>query len=640
MIEINSDENRIIQLLLSSSEYLSSYEIAKIVGISRRMVREQISDLKKILPMYDCRIISKASKGYKLEGAKSSLKKLNLSIDKLYEQKNFLFPNLPWQRQHYIIKRLIENNNYVKIDDLSDELFVSRSTISSDLKLEINNLKKYHLTIQQKPKYGVKIVGEEQNKRKALCDFIFKNFTKSKMIYDYLDTFLSYPLSLEYSVIHIIEESKITFTDIALCDFLICLTVSLSRIESGQSLTTSQDIEHIRDRKEFNVAYKIADKIKMEKNIVLNKHEINYVAIELICKKTIDTFDAVYEKLSKEIYNSILDKIYTETLLDFRYKKFEETLMKNIDYTLMRIYYNEKIRTPFYDDIQVKAPLSYELACICSSVFAFYTQSYLSLSELALYAAIFQNELHSLSSNKVKTLLVCSLGLEIGKLTESLIKKYFYNQISIVKIGQYYKLLEEDLSQYDLILSTVPIHTELSVPTINISYDLEENDIVKMTKYLHRNANGVCVQSVFMPQFCFFSEKLINEVTLKEKIYELLHNSFQNLKKSFINELSHCSVKKFQNKVGILTLPYHISNPNIAVVIVSRKGIIYNQTKYNMVIFVTEKYNNSDYIENVKQYILTVLSHKNKLDYILEKLSYVALIENFLHTENISDKNM
>ena len=57
-------------------------------------------------------------------------------------------------------------------------------------------------------------------------------------------------------------------------------------------------------------------------------------------------------------------------------------------------------------------------------------------------------------------------------------------QLVITKYTQYYRINEEDLSNYDLIISSVPIRKQLSIPVINTSYMITNDDIIRIKSYL------------------------------------------------------------------------------------------------------------------------------------------------------------
>ena len=69
------------------------------------------------------------------------------------------------RRFAYILKRLVEEKNYVLIDDLAEEIGVSRGTLSNDLKNGKSILKKYRVEIVGTPNKGIYLYGQEENLR-------------------------------------------------------------------------------------------------------------------------------------------------------------------------------------------------------------------------------------------------------------------------------------------------------------------------------------------------------------------------------------------------------------------------------------------------------------------------------------------
>ena len=83
-MQLKKNEIKIIQLLLASDNYISSYEIANSTGISRRRVRDEMKIVKDILASLHLNLLSKTSKGYYIEGKSSqNLTELQNIINKI-----------------------------------------------------------------------------------------------------------------------------------------------------------------------------------------------------------------------------------------------------------------------------------------------------------------------------------------------------------------------------------------------------------------------------------------------------------------------------------------------------------------------------------------------------------------------------
>ncbi len=119
-------------------------------------------------------IDSTQNKGYKLyfetEEVKLNLYKYlsHININRLHLNKRNNY-----ERIFYIIRRLLVNVGYIKLDDLAEEMFVSRSTLNVDMPEVKRILYSYQLSLISKANYGITIKGHELNKRTCIEEYFF-----------------------------------------------------------------------------------------------------------------------------------------------------------------------------------------------------------------------------------------------------------------------------------------------------------------------------------------------------------------------------------------------------------------------------------------------------------------------------------
>ena len=126
--------------------------------------------------------------------------------------------------------------------------------MSSDLKAVKKITTKYNIKFVQKPYYGICLIGSEAAKRKILSDQFFTNLSASEMHYDYLSSFFNDHHSLEYGIIEIIKKHNVTMSDYGLCDLLINISITITRLTHGFSITEEQYLSHIEGRSQFIAA--------------------------------------------------------------------------------------------------------------------------------------------------------------------------------------------------------------------------------------------------------------------------------------------------------------------------------------------------------------------------------------------------
>lgn len=66
-------------------------------------------------------------------------------------------PSTPQERADYLLQDLLSRSDWITLEDLASLLFVSRSTISSDLRHIEQALERFHLTIEKRPRYGIRV---------------------------------------------------------------------------------------------------------------------------------------------------------------------------------------------------------------------------------------------------------------------------------------------------------------------------------------------------------------------------------------------------------------------------------------------------------------------------------------------------
>lgn len=71
------------------------------------------------------------------------------------------------------MKKLLLTNAYVKLDDLAEILYVSRSTLQNDLKELRKLLATYGLSLENRPYHGIRVKGNEARLRYCISDYIF-----------------------------------------------------------------------------------------------------------------------------------------------------------------------------------------------------------------------------------------------------------------------------------------------------------------------------------------------------------------------------------------------------------------------------------------------------------------------------------
>lgn len=626
-MQLKKNEMKIIQLLLASDNYISSYEIANSTGISRRRVRDEMRSVKDILASLHLNLLSKASQGYYIEGKSSqNLTELQNIINNNIRGDDSLIPTLPDERSNYILGRLINSKEFIKLETLADELVVSRATIANDLVSIKNEFKKYDLKFNQKPNYGINIRGPETGKRKCLVDNIFKNLNVSDMYFDFLDTYFNSP---DYEIIQILREYAISISDISLIDFLISFSISAARISCGYLIGhQTEGFEDYQNRTEYFVAKKLALYAKEHFDVEFDEYEIQNITIQLICKRSTKGLTFIYNQDIIDLQNEILDKIKKQTLITFDDEHFNKVFPLYLKYTLIRQKYGEKIRTPLYEDIQYDYPLSYYLAQIVSQVIKKHTKIPLSRSEITNFTILFNNIINNKKYSQKKVLLINCMGESIKTFINHFIEKELYDQLVITKSIHYYEIEEENLDQYDLILSTAPIHRQLPIPVISVNYIMSQDDIIRIKSYLSYLFNDEQMLYYFHPSFYQTHVPVKTLKGLATSFYQSIKSVYHlnDSKKNDMMNKNICSVHTFENQIGLLRLSRPLNSNNIISIIVLEEPMkVENQTFKIAILFSCADNQNVMY-NTLFSTLKNISENKEDLEKLISHIPYTEFL--------------
>ena len=446
------------------------------------------------------------------------------------------------------------------------------------------------------------------------------------MYFDFLDTYFNSP---DYEIIQILRKYAISISDISLIDFLISFSISAARISCGYLIGhQTEGFEDYQNRTEYFVAKKLALYAKEHFDVEFDEYEIQNITIQLICKRSTKGLTFIYNQDIIDLQNEILDKIKKQTLITFDDEHFNKVFPLYLKYTLIRQKYGEKIRTPLYEDIQYDYPLSYYLAQIVSQVIKKHTKIPLSRSEITNFTILFNNIINNKKYSQKKVLLINCMGESIKTFINHFIEKELYDQLVITKSIHYYEIEEENLDQYDLILSTAPIHRQLPIPVISVNYIMSQDDIIRIKSYLSYLFNDEQMLYYFHPSFYQTHVPVKTLKGLATSFYQSIKSVYHlnDSKKNDMMNKNICSVHTFENQIGLLRLSRPLNSNNIISIIVLEEPMkVENQTFKIAILFSCADNQNVMY-NTLFSTLKNISENKEDLDKLISHIPYTEFL--------------
>jgi lichenan operon transcriptional antiterminator len=468
--------------ILSDKEYVTAQNLAQQIHVGTKTIRNLLKEMNREMDACGGAILSKYGVGYYLnitdkEKFESFQKKLYSRLSDEY------LPGTSEERIQYLLEYLFNSPSYVKLDELSESLFISKRTLTADLKEVEQYINQFNIKVIRKPNYGIKLEGGEFDARLCIASFSGKRLHKGNQSMDEIASCVS----------SVLKSNDFTITGASYQNLVVHLYIAISRIMECHYVPLPKEyMEQKDDSLEYQIATEIAKSLQTTFHITFPETEIFYIAIHLAGKKIIYPRDEAEQNMIitqeiNDLVTAMLERVYDLFKFDFRNDlELRMILCQHLVPLSVRIKYDMNLKNPLLRDVKEKFCLSYTMASNGVTVINEHFHVLLSEDEIAYFAFAFALALERKKSEiqKKNILLVCSSGRGSAKLLQYKYQSYFkdyINNITACDLGSLYKL---DFANYDYIFTTVPIPVPVPLPILEVQFFLDDNDIVNVKKVL------------------------------------------------------------------------------------------------------------------------------------------------------------
>lgn len=518
--------NRMIpfmKMMMQQDDFLKSEEICQKLSISARTLRDDLGKYKQYFYEHGISIESKHGTGYRLVIIdENKYYDLIAKLLKEEEQAQRLLPVYPEDRITYLMKLFLNEKEYVKLDDVADELFISRSTLQSDMKVVKDRLRFFHLELISKPGSGMKIEGSEMHRRSCISQYFFHTEAIDDLFMqrNHMDEKQSQIRDILFDTLN---EMDFRLTDIGFQNLIIHISIALLRI--NEPIEDHLDYDDLKQKKEYQVACCLAKRINERFHVSLSPMETFYMTIHLMGKKTMQyhkeyAITEEIEKMLEEIFKEIKQQYGYDFSCDF---ELYTVLALHFQPMLNRLHYGLFIQNPLLDEIKQENSTAFELAVLSAQVIEREASLLLNEAEigyLALHFALAIERVSKKQQTKKNLIIVCASGAGSSQILLYKVKQRFKEQLGEIIVIELYKLKTIDQKQYDMILSTVPIPFLTEIPVIQVQYFLNGKDTAAIYEAMHREPEQLSFIDTYFHDALFFKD--IHGKTKEEILHEMI----------------------------------------------------------------------------------------------------------------------
>ncbi|WP_117168313.1 BglG family transcription antiterminator [Paraliobacillus sediminis] len=495
---MNTRHQQILKELIRESTPVTSEYIASLIQVTSRTIRNDIKQLNEILVDSGANIISERGHGY------------HLDIFEQDEFKNFIHtmmemdesvPVEPEDRVHYLVRKFLLNPTYLKIEDLADDLFVSRSTLKNDLKDVKVVLRKYHLSLMKRPNYGLKLSGEEKHVRYCIAEVLFSrtaSITGNSDKQWLLPTDQMYEIRL--TVLKRLKEFNLNLSDIALDNLVVHIAIACRRIKSEQYVEQINNAEKdTESEKEHQVAKMIIKDIESTVQLTFPKVEISYVAMHLLGTKIFlnKNQSEIVSNFDQKIIQTVDGLVYqVEEQMKLGVSKDRELyagIAIHLKPAIHRYKNHMNIRNPMLEAIKVNYPVAFEAGVIASRVIEHEHNILIDENEIGYIALHFGAAIErtKLQVKPKRCLIVCTTGRGSSQLLLYKMRAKFGNQLTIIGATELHNLPKYSEDDIDFIVSTVTLPDSIQIPYVVVSTLLGDVELDKITQVIEDRSESI-----------------------------------------------------------------------------------------------------------------------------------------------------
>ncbi|WP_332634660.1 BglG family transcription antiterminator [Halalkalibacter flavus] len=628
--------------LLAADTPLTSEYLAKVVQVTSRTIRNDMKELELLLSKHGSSIKSIRGKGYQLEIHDEHLFRMMLQEIFRHDELGLGFsPNSPDDRVRFLLKKLLLSDEFIKLDDLADELFISKSTLQNDLQEVKKNFKKYDITIEIRPNYGFRIKGDERKLRFCMSEYLL-----NRNEVDIIDGAISIlpeaeMQSIKSIIIDFVHEFNLEISDISINNLIVHIAIACRRIRNGNHVSIYPgELKEIVHEREYNIAREIVKQVEKSLNVKFPEAEIAYIAIHLLGTKMVTAtkmgesqFKALIDNEIYHLTKKIIDAVEEKLKLGIKNdKELQVSLCIHLKPAINRLRYGMNLRNPMLNEIKSYYPVSFQAGVIAGLVLKEELDIDINENEIGyialhLGAAV---ERTKMNDRPRRCIIVCASGAGSARLLNYKLQSRFGSKLEILGTTEYYRLSQMSLHSLDFIISTIPISKKLSVPVIEVNTILGGKDIEK-------------IESIFSTAdkdtFEYTREELVflqKKFKTKEEVIHFLGENLQQLglvDKSFTNsvlEREAVSPTCFGNLVAI---PHPIvpqTESTFWAICTLEQPIMWNDKPVQFVCLLNVEKNSSKDLQKMYNILVSIVDSKDLIQQLLKCRTYTDFINVFI----------
>lgn len=479
---MNARQEKIIELLRESGGWMKGKDIALVMGVSTRTIRNDVETINASLT--GAAIESSFQLGYHLKTQEAPVSRAKSVI-----------PQTPEERRSFILKQLLRHRD-ININDLPEKVCVSLFTIESDLRVIRQWLADSSNLRLESGRNRIRLVGDEAAKRR-LYKFLlsqeveenFLNMDTLNELYPDFDLTEIRDLLAECEKRHGIE-----IRETAQSMVLMHVGIALTRVLNFNPMERVEALEDLQETPQYLAAREFWDKITRRFQVTAPEPEISQLALLFMGKGSgnyykADTIPVNGKEISLEdLTTAMLEEVRKLYGVDLTTdSKLQEGLSLHLRGLLLRLRDRTQVDNVYLEELRWRFPLIYDMGVTASRKLHEILGIQLDPNEIG-FLALHLGAAYTIhrKPSKYRAVVVFPSDQALATVVIEKIRRQFQDRMDVVAVlDAYEKKRVEDLNP-DLILTTLPLDHGLNVPTVQLSVFYSQENESQIFQQLNR----------------------------------------------------------------------------------------------------------------------------------------------------------
>lgn len=408
------------------------------------------------------------------------------------------------KRSSYLIKRLLQSEEPLRIEDLAEEIGVSRTTINKDLKQVKELAGRFQVTILGKPNRGLEVVGTELNLRLFYLHHVYAYFNSDMLVAE-TQSFLEEL----YETFNIPKKTQELMTKV--------ISITIGRVKRNRSL--SEPISYYSNElMDSDLMLQLIYHIEMQYQLSLGQYEQDFLSFPLNIQyidglayqpRPEQDLQEIFFEMIREVQNTLIVQVDKDRLF------FE--LHTHLKFLLNRLIFYVQASDIFHGEIQNKYPLAFEMARVAGEYLGNRFGRPVELSELSYLALYFEmilrEDTQELEVKKRKIAVVCTTGRGTANMIFRQLHRVLGRDIEITQYSEENFNPEAD-DDYFAIFTTIPLKLgNLQSPLIHITNLFDDQwlreEWQRVNRYHQKNLETIVLKFIRLPKAERYEDYLI-----------------------------------------------------------------------------------------------------------------------------------